>query len=212
MEHREVVARVTDEDRRESAGRTGMRGRGADMLHLGRVEAAEREEIAAADEKQLVEEGREGDRMSPGRRRVGILVEGRQGRPIAAADAERAVAEDALGVDQVVEEFADAPLSCFVAPGLPIGGDRAHDRTEDVELLLEREQRVRFGREGEIGLVVGAVLGRRWAGVHEILRGGFGSLRGEAERSLPGRRVRCNAWGTKPAPVGPNPRGAAFVD
>src|SRR5512134_487949 len=116
----QVVARVAGHDPREGPDRHRLPARRPDLRPPGFPEAAQEGQVRLPDEGELIQELPERDPVRRSRRHVLVLVERRQGRRLAPAEAERPVAEDTLGVDEVPEHLPEAPLALGVSKGLPV--------------------------------------------------------------------------------------------
>ncbi|HEX6900638.1 MAG TPA: hypothetical protein VF789_13015 [Thermoanaerobaculia bacterium] len=72
-------------------------------------------EVGGADEGEFVNKRYEVPEVIARGGHVVVLVKARERRLVAAADAEGAMAEGALAVDQMTEDLSDAPLAGPVA-------------------------------------------------------------------------------------------------
>ena len=96
-----------------------------------------------------------------------VLGKSRQRLRLAARDAHGAVTEDALGVDHVAENLADAPLAGGVAIALAAGGHGAESSREIGDLPVQRRENVGVDHASHIVGIEGRVFvvgGRRDAG------------------------------------------------
>lgn len=98
-----------------------------------------------------------------------VLFKAWEGRLVAAADAERAIGEDALAVGEMVEDLFDGPLAGGMGDGLRFG-DAAPEGQERGGLRGERGGDVASGDEVNIFAEVGSVAGGLGTGHLEILQ------------------------------------------
>jgi hypothetical protein len=121
-------------------------------------EPAQEGQVRLPDESELLDQLPERDRVRARGGDVRVLVEGGQRRRLAPAEAERPVAEHALGVDEVPEDLPEAPLALGVPPGLPFGGYRPRDLAHLGELAVEDGDDVRLRHERHVAGIEGGVL------------------------------------------------------
>jgi hypothetical protein len=136
-----------------------------EMIHemVGHPERdAEQRERRGAHGGVLVEQVGQPARVEVGRFGIRVGVETRQRRAVAAREAQRAHREDALGVDHVPQDLADAPLAGRVRPQRRRVQGR-EQRARLVALARERRQQVAVGHLGDVAAEVGLVLGGRRA-------------------------------------------------
>jgi hypothetical protein len=89
---------------------------------------------------------------------VVVLLEPGQGIAVAAREAQRAIAEDALGVGHVAHDFLDAPLALLVAEvAFPLR-QPVQEGQGPLELLLQEEAHVALGHQAHVTAVIGQVL------------------------------------------------------
>ena len=98
-----------------------------------------------------------------------VLLEAGERCLVTAADAERAISENALGVGEMVEDLFDGPLAGGMGDGLRFA-DAAPERQERGGLRGERGGDVASGDEVDVLAEVGSVFGGLGMGHLEILQ------------------------------------------
>src|SRR5262249_47395828 len=150
-----------------------------------------------------------GTTVESGRRDVVVLLEAGEGRLVAASEAERPIAEDALGVDHVADDLPHAPFPRRVAGQRRLGGHAAQEAERLVDLVPESVQEVRRLHELHVAVVVGRVLRRVRPSLlrHRILSGmtpapspSYNRRSGEGRARCVGRRRarRCSTPASRP--------------
>ena len=101
---------VPDHDVDQCAGADGCVAGGAAAERRLRVHVADGEDIGAPQVFEFLEQVFERETVCTRSANVRLLVETRQGRLVPARDAQEAIREDALAVNQVTHQFLDGPL------------------------------------------------------------------------------------------------------
>src|SRR5688572_5899640 len=99
-----------------------------------------------------------------------ILIEPRERRGVMAGKPERSIGKDPLGVGQVPDDFADAPLAGCITMTRARLGNRAQEGGRWADLRLQGADNVPIADPGDVGAVIRRVfLGRRSRGA--VVRG-----------------------------------------
>lgn len=155
-----VVAGVADDEVGQGVHAHGV-GVGLPAPRPGRgAQAPEKEHVRPAEGLELGHQVVQREPVELGRPDVGVLVEARQRRRVAAGEAEGAVAEDPLRVRQVADHLLDAPGVRRVPPVAHGLRDGTQQGEQVGELRFQGRQHVVLRHERRVGGERGGVLGR----------------------------------------------------